>query len=112
MKRRAAPIRTPPGHVPEPGGFEGAIEDLFAIVKVIGEDSLLRRLQQAGADVYCDGEFPTLCARLRHVIQREQLVTAVCGRSDTEKVETYAQAFERVYGEALINKGPRGTRNT
>ena len=39
-------------------------------------------------------------ARLRQVIEREQLATVVCGRDPlTRKPIRYAEAFERVYGE-------------
>ncbi len=81
--------------------------DLFALIDVVDEYSLLRRLQQAGADVYCAGEFPTLEHRLRYVIQREQLGTAICGRDNSGKPENYAQAFQRVTGEPLVAKKAR-----
>lgn len=54
-------------------------------------------------------------ARLRQVIEREQLATVVCGRDPlTRKPIRYAEAFERVYGEpfdvpSATNKPPEVT---
>lgn len=102
------PRATAPSYRPEPEG--GTTPDLFAIVDVIDEHSLGKRLQQQGADLYCAGEFATFRDRLRHVIAREQFATVICGRDNADKVENYAQAFLRVTGEALMPKVSRGTQ--
>jgi hypothetical protein len=71
------------------------------------EDWLLERLKQHGIDVYVDGEFPTLAARLGHVIVTNRYGPVVAGRHNG-KPETYAQLYERIYGEPLPAV-PRGT---
>lgn len=86
--------------------------DLFAIIRVIDESSLLERLKQLGADVYCEGNFPTLAERLRHVILREQMAKTVSGRDPHGKVETLEQAFLRVTGETLILKRTRTSNDS
>ena len=96
-----APKPVGPVYRPEPEST-GSTPDLFAQVRVTDEDSLGRRLLQQGADLYCDGKFPTFRDRLRQVIVREKFVTVVCGRDAGGRVETYAQAFWRVTGEPLV----------
>lgn len=81
-----------------------SIPDLFAIVQVTDEHSLLERLKQLGADVYCDGSFPTLADRLRHVIEHEGWARIVSGRDPQGKTENIGQAFERVTGQSIILK--------
>lgn len=105
--------RSGPTWRPEPEG--NGTPDLFALVRVVDEDSLGQRLLQLGADLYCEGTLATHSERLRHVIVREQFSTVVCGRDPGGKVETVAQAFERVCGEPLAAKKvrkevPRGTK--
>ncbi len=78
--------------------------DLFALVDVATEHSLGQRLLQHGADLYCAGEFASFTERLRHVILRERLATAICGRDNADRVETYEAAFLRVTGEPLVAK--------
>ena len=96
--------RTAPSYRPEvtTGNTAGGQSDLFALAEVVDEYSLGKRLLQQGADLYCAGEFATHADRLRHVIGREQLAYAICGRDPAGKLERYAQAFERVCGEPLV----------
>lgn len=82
----------------------GTTPDLFGLVDVVDEYSLGKRLVQAGVDLYCAGDFATFTDRLRHVIVREQLATAVCGRDNADRIETYEQAFRRVTGEPLVRR--------
>lgn len=99
--RESLPHRTAPTYRPEP---PSPTADLFALVRVVDENSLGQRLLQLGADLYCEGVFATYAERLRHVISREQFATSVCGRDLAGKVETFAQAFERVSGLPLAAK--------
>jgi hypothetical protein len=97
-----------PQYRPEPDS--PVTPDLFALVSVVDEYSLGKRLLQQGADLYCAGEFLTFRDRLRHVIVREQFATVICGRDNADKVENYAQAFARVTGEPLTAKVGREKR--
>lgn len=84
----------------------GTTPDLFARVVVVDEYSLGKRLQQQDidADLFCVGDFTRYSDRLRHVITVERLATAICGRNPGGKVETFAEAFERVCFEPLVLK--------
>lgn len=86
--------------------------DLFAIIEVVDEHTLGKRLIQQGVDLYIEGEFASFAERLREVIVRAQAASVICGRDSGGKVENYAAAFARVTGETLVKKVPRGTRNT
>lgn len=78
------------------------------------ESWLVQRLAQHGAAVICVGPFASAgdsvrldsvrCAILDH-----GLTEVIVGRSDG-KPQTYAQAFERVYGEPLIRPKKRTRR--
>lgn len=68
---------------------------------------ILERLKQHGIDVYIEGEFPTLQARLGHVIVANKFGSVVVGRHNG-KPETYEQLFERIYVTRLPSV-PRGT---
>ena len=94
-----------PTYKPEPESAGPATPDLFAIVKVIDQPTLLDRLLQLGVDIYCGGPFETLKDRLRYVIVDYRAQRVVCGRHpETGKVELVSEAFQRVCNEPLEPK--------
>ena len=72
-----------------------------------GEDELLERIKHFGADVYA-GDFPTLRDRIGHTIAVHGIATVVAWRGPDRKVETFGQAFKRIYGQSVPNV-PRGS---
>lgn len=76
----------------------------------IAEEYILRRLREHGIFVYpTSAQFPTR-ERIRRAILDNGIDCIIIGRnSATKKTETYAQCFERLYGEPLEPK-PKRTR--
>lgn len=81
--------------------------DLFA--RPAAEDWLAYRLEQLG-HVLEPGAGP-LKDRLRHVITTHGIGCIIAGRAPNGRPENFAEAWERVYGEALIPKSPRNSRS-
>lgn len=48
--------------------------------------------------------------RLRRAIISAELQSVILGKNKTGKTENYSQAFERLYGEPLESKSPKGKR--
>jgi hypothetical protein len=88
-----------------------AMPDLFAIVEVVDEHSLGRRLIQHGHDLYLGSEYPSYTERLRACIVRNGAEHVIAGRNPDGKPESYAAAFARVTGKPLIQKAPRGAKS-
>lgn len=65
-----------------------------------GEEWLLANLSHYGVDVYVDGTFATLGDRLGYVIATNGIRYAIAGHY-AGKRETYARAYERIYGKGL-----------
>lgn len=68
------------------------------------EAYLGERLKLHGCDIYDGGPFEHFCDRLRAAILANGMQTVILGRNKAGTLENYAQAFERVYGEALVQK--------
>lgn len=65
------------------------------------------RLKQLGCDLYADGAvFTHFRDRVRQVILVNRLECVIVGRHDG-KPESYAQTFQRLYGEPLGKKAKR-----
>lgn len=84
--------------------------DLFA--RPAAEDWLVSRLRALGHPLEPDPTVP-LKDRLRERITTAGIGSVIAGRRpDGNGAEDFAAAFERVYGEQLAPKAPRGTRST
>jgi hypothetical protein len=70
---------------------------------------LFDRLREMCFDVYVAGDFATLRERLGHVIAANNLRHAIAGHHRGKR-ETYARAFERIYGIPLPD-APRETNS-
>jgi len=66
----------------------------------LNESTLLEAIKLFGADVY-EGDHPTLRDRIGHTIAVHRIATVIAWRGPDRKVETFGQAFKRVYGMAL-----------
>ena len=76
------------------------------------ESWLGERLKAHGCDLYADGPvFAHFRDRVRKVILDNGMACVIVGRHDN-KPESYAQTFQRLYGEPLGKKTPRGTNTT
>lgn len=67
------------------------------------EQFFLQRLHNFGAFVYPVGPNYPLKERIREAIRQHKLDCVVIGRHD-KRAETFAQCFERYYGEPLEPK--------
>ena len=76
--------------------------DLFTHIEA--ETWLAERLKQHGCDIYAGGSFEHFRDRLRATILANRMQCVILGRNKAGSLENYAQAFERVYGEALVEK--------
>ncbi len=73
-----------------------------------GEMWLAKRLEQHGYHVFLgDTDRPERCRRLRAAIIDTGREQVIAGRAANGKGETYAAAFERLYGEPLVVKSKR-----
>ncbi len=75
--------------------------------ELLNESTLLEAIKIFGADVYA-GDFPTLRDRIGHTIAKHSIATVIAWRGPDRKVETFGQAFKRIYGQPLPNV-PRGS---
>jgi hypothetical protein len=65
------------------------------------ESYIVKRLRDHGAHIYAVSDQFPLKERIRRAILDSKLDCIVIGRNLAGKVETYAQLFERLYGEPL-----------
>ena len=73
------------------------------------ESYIVKRLHDHGAHIYPVSEAYPLKERIRRAILDRKLDATIIGRnSASQKSETYAQIFERLYGEPLEPKKPKG----
>lgn len=71
-----------------------------------------RRLGEHGKRCFTGISDPTITKdRIRQAIIDSHVDCAIIGRAPNGKPETYAQSFERFYGEPLVPKTPRGKRS-
>jgi hypothetical protein len=81
--------------------------DLFADLQQ--ETWLANRLRQLRANL--EGDFPTMKARLRQAIEAQGYEAIIAGRNpDNGRPETFAEAFERIFGEPFHPNKKRGSR--
>lgn len=78
------------------------------MVSLQAEHWLFDRLRAEHVDVYVDGPFGCLRDRIAHVIIANRLRYAIAGHHQGKR-ETYARAFERLYGISLPSV-PRETQ--
>lgn len=75
------------------------------------ESFIVRRLKDHGREVFTGVSDPaTRRERIRAAILEGGLEYAILGRNLAGKPETYAAAFERLYGEPLQHINPPKTR--
>lgn len=71
-----------------------------------------RRLGEHGKHVFTGLSDPTITKdRIRQAILGAHLDCTIIGRAPNGKPETYAQSFERFYGEPLNPKTTKGKRS-
>lgn len=90
-----------PDYRPEPESAVSETGDLFALVRVVDEQSLGRRLLQHGYDLYAGAPYADYAERLAACILRNGAQRVISGRGPKGRPETYQQAFERVCGKSL-----------
>lgn len=81
---------------------------LTELERLDGELWLCKRLGDHGASVH-EGLTTTESRReqIRQIILRERFESVLVGRGKDRKPMTYAEAFERLYGEPLITREMR-----
>lgn len=83
----------------------------FGVMTTLGEAYIVKRLREIGEFIYPVSDAFPLKERIRRAIVDGKHDWTMIGRnSATKRCETFAQCFERLYGEPLEPKSHKGKR--